>query len=76
MDAVMNSQGSYDLVIVGRRHADTTLRDEEMSEFVENAELGVIGDIVASSDFCGRQVNVLVIQESRELRYGAFRSGL
>ncbi|XP_008234074.1 PREDICTED: cation/H(+) antiporter 15-like [Prunus mume] len=76
MDAVMNSQGSYDLVIVGRRHADTTLRDKEMSEFVENAELGVIGDIVASSDFCGGQVNVLVIQESRELGYGAFRSGL
>ncbi|KAM1020295.1 hypothetical protein ACFX13_042286 [Malus domestica] len=74
MDAVMNSQGEYDLVMVGRRHSDMTLRDEEMAAFVENAELGVIGDIVASSDFCGGTVNVLVIQESIELGFGAFRS--
>lgn len=53
-----------------------TLRDEEMSECVENAQLGVIGDIVASSDFCGGQVNVLAIQESRKLGYGAFLSGV
>ncbi|KAM2281214.1 hypothetical protein ACFX1S_041845 [Malus domestica] len=74
MDAVMNSQGEYDLVMVGRRHSDMTLRDEEMAAFVENAELGVIGNIVASSDFCGGTVNVLVIQESIELGFGAFRS--
>ncbi|KAM5556768.1 cation/H(+) antiporter 15-like [Rosa sericea] len=78
MDAIVNSQGDYDLVMVGRRHADSSLRDEEMSEFVHYAELGMMGDMLASSDFCGGMVNVLVLQESRELsrNYGsAFGSG-
>ncbi|TQD74263.1 hypothetical protein C1H46_040197 [Malus baccata] len=43
-----------------------------MAEFVEHAELGVIGDMLASSDFCGGTVNVLVMQESMELGCGAF----
>ncbi|XP_004308962.1 PREDICTED: cation/H(+) antiporter 15-like [Fragaria vesca subsp. vesca] len=73
MDAIMDSQGDYDLVMVGRRHADNSLRDEEMSEFVHYAELGMIGDMLASSDFCGGMVNVLVLQESTELskNYGS-----
>ncbi|XP_061995559.1 cation/H(+) antiporter 15-like [Rosa rugosa] len=76
IDAIMNSQGDYDLLMVGRRHANSSLRDEEMSEFVHYAELGMIGDMLASSDFCGGMVNVLVLQESKELsrNYGsAFR---
>lgn len=32
-----------------------------MSDFVENVELGVIGDMLASTDFCGGMVSVLVI---------------
>lgn len=69
MDAIINSQGDYDLVMVGRRHADKSLRDDEemSSEFVHYAELGMIGDLLASPDFCGGMVNVLVLQESREL---------
>ncbi|KAL6131663.1 hypothetical protein ACLB2K_070037 [Fragaria x ananassa] len=72
MDVIMDSQGDYDLVMVGRRHADNSLRDEEMSKFVHYAELGMIGDMLASSDFCG-MVNVLVLQESTELsrNYGS-----
>ncbi|XP_004308960.1 PREDICTED: cation/H(+) antiporter 15-like [Fragaria vesca subsp. vesca] len=72
-DAIMDSQGDYDLVMVGRRHADNSLRDEEMSEFVHYAELGMIGDMLASPDFCGGMVNVLVLQESTELsrNYGS-----
>ncbi|CAN6710012.1 unnamed protein product [Malus baccata var. baccata] len=75
MDAIRNSQGDYDLVLVGRRHTDMLLRDEEMTEFVQNPELGVIGDMLASPDFCGGMVNVLVLQESKELSNGAFRIG-
>ncbi|XP_021820160.1 cation/H(+) antiporter 15-like [Prunus avium] len=74
MDAIRNSQGDYDLVLVGRRHAEMSLRDEEMAEFVQNAELGVVGDMLASADFCGGMVNVLVLQENVELGNGAFRA--
>nr|XP_011469951.1 PREDICTED: cation/H(+) antiporter 15-like [Fragaria vesca subsp. vesca] len=75
MTAITKSQGQYDLAMVGRRHADVSLKDEEMVDFMQNPELGVIGDMLASADFCNGRVNVLVMQESRELRIGAFRSG-
>ncbi|XP_021804203.1 cation/H(+) antiporter 14-like, partial [Prunus avium] len=74
MSAIKKLQGNYDLVMVGRRHMEMSLRDEEMVEFVEHPELGMIGDMLASSDFWDGMVNVLVMQESRGLGYGAFRS--
>ncbi|CAB4271015.1 unnamed protein product [Prunus armeniaca] len=74
MSAIKKLQGNYDLVMVGRRHVEMLLRDEEMEEFVEHPELGVIGDMLASSDFWDGMVNVLVMQESRGLGYGAFHS--
>ena len=52
MDVIKNSQGEYDLVMVGRRHPDMSLRDEEMTDFIQNPELGMIGDVLASLDFC------------------------
>lgn len=52
MDAIRKLQGEYDLVMVGQRHSDMSLRDEEIVDFVHNPELGVIGDMLASSDFC------------------------
>ncbi|KAK9913792.1 hypothetical protein M0R45_037601 [Rubus argutus] len=51
-----------------------SLRDEEMKDFIQNPELGMIGDVLASSDFCGGMVNVLVMQESRELGFGAYHN--
>lgn len=75
MNVIKNSQGEYDLVMVGRRHSDNmSLRDEEMKDFIQNPELGMIGDVLASSDFCGGMVNVLVMQESRELGFGAYHN--
>lgn len=73
MTAISRSQGQYDLVMVGRRHSEISLRNEEIVQFVQYPELGVIGDMLASSDFCGGMVNVLVMQESRDLGIGAFR---
>ncbi|CAL9008274.1 unnamed protein product, partial [Prunus brigantina] len=67
-------EGDYDLVMVGRRHVEMSLRDEEMAVFMEHPELGVIGDMLSSLDFCDGMVNVLVMQESRGLGCGAFRS--
>ncbi|KAK9913789.1 hypothetical protein M0R45_037598 [Rubus argutus] len=72
VSAIMNSQGQYDLVMVGRRHFDVSLREEEMTGLLNNPELGVIGDMLASSDFCDGMANVLVMQESRSLSCRAF----
>ncbi|CAB4301443.1 unnamed protein product [Prunus armeniaca] len=74
MSAIKKLQGDYDLVMVGRRHVEMSLRDEEMAVFMEHPELGVIGDMLSSLDFCDGMMNVLVMQESRGLGCGAFRS--
>ncbi|MDE1367804.1 hypothetical protein PVM67_21995, partial [Bacillus licheniformis] len=42
MDTIRQSQVEYDLVMVGRRHTNKALSEEQMAEFMENAELGVI----------------------------------
>ncbi|CAN6705310.1 unnamed protein product [Malus baccata var. baccata] len=74
MDTIRQSQVEYDLVMVGRRHTNKALSEEQMAEFMENAELGVIGDMLASPDFCGGMVNVLVMQETRGLSHKGFRN--
>lgn len=66
MDAIRKLQGEYGLVMVGRRHSDMSLREEVMVDFVHNPELGVIGDMLASSDFCDGMMNVLVLLESKK----------
>ncbi|KAK7311184.1 hypothetical protein RJT34_09153 [Clitoria ternatea] len=61
LDAIHNLEGNYDLVIVGKRHDIGSLNDEEMSNFIENAEiLGFFGDMLSSKDFCLGMVPVLV----------------
>ncbi|XP_004308963.1 PREDICTED: cation/H(+) antiporter 15-like [Fragaria vesca subsp. vesca] len=74
MDVIKNSQSEYDLVMVGRRHPYMSLREEEMTDFIQNPELGMIGDVLASPDFCNGMVKVLVMQESRQLSYGAYHN--
>lgn len=74
MSAIKKLQGDYDLVMVGRRHVEMSLRDEEMAVFMEHPELGVVGDMLSSLDICDGMVNVLVMQERRGLGCGAFRS--
>lgn len=63
ISAIRSVEGHYDLVMVGRRRSwDVSMGDEkEMSDFVENVELGVIGGTLASTDFCGGMVSVLVM---------------
>lgn len=67
MNSIRSIEGHYDLVLVGRRRSWAGgIMEDEMSGFVENEELGVIGDMLASSDFCGGKVSVLVMQHYRE----------
>ncbi|WJX38517.1 hypothetical protein P8452_26170 [Trifolium repens] len=53
----------YDLVMVGKRHNIGDLTDEEMSNFMDNANLlGIFGDMLVSTEFCNGGVPVLVLQ--------------
>ncbi|KAL4379457.1 hypothetical protein GQ457_02G012800 [Hibiscus cannabinus] len=52
----------YDLVMVGRRHYDASPLLSGLTEWHENKELGVIGDMLASSDFLGN-TTILVVQQ-------------
>ncbi|KAL5568849.1 hypothetical protein UlMin_025424 [Ulmus minor] len=68
MTVVRSLEGEFDLVVVGRRQKEivAAMGEEEMLDFVENLELGVIGDMLSSPDFCGGKVSVLVMQQCRE----------
>ncbi|XP_029130891.1 cation/H(+) antiporter 15 isoform X2 [Cajanus cajan] len=62
LDAVRRLEGDYDLVMVGRRHT-IGLNGEDMASFIENAGvLGILGDMLSSTDFCIGVVPVLVTQ--------------
>ncbi|MED6197717.1 hypothetical protein PIB30_059259 [Stylosanthes scabra] len=53
----------YDLVVVGKRHQFMSITDEEMMDFMENADqLGVIGDMLASTEFYAGKISLLVMQ--------------
>lgn len=56
---------SCDLVLVGRRHAPSTIVDQ-LRLYNERGELGAVGQILSSSDFKG-QVSVLVVQQQTRL---------
>ncbi|THU46783.1 hypothetical protein C4D60_Mb09t08520 [Musa balbisiana] len=53
----------YDLVIVGRRQAWNSFLSEGMDDWSDSPELGVVGDILASSEFANSSFSVLVVQQ-------------
>ena len=67
----------YDLVMVGKRHNIGNLTDEEMTNFMENANLlGVFGEMLSSTEFCDGKVPILVLQcgEKRVNHFGKLSS--
>ncbi|OMO75928.1 Cation/H+ exchanger [Corchorus olitorius] len=54
--------GNYDLIIVGKRQESILKLEGDMESWTENPELGTIGDMIGSEDFCGGTVSVLVMQ--------------
>ncbi|KAF9599255.1 hypothetical protein IFM89_036553 [Coptis chinensis] len=54
-------QNGYDLVMVGRRHVESPFTSG-LTEWTEHPELGIVGDILATSDFRGVP-SVLVVQQ-------------
>lgn len=53
-------ESCYDLVMVGRRHADSKLMSEIRKW--KHGELGVIGEILASLNI-GAKTSILVVQQ-------------
>jgi hypothetical protein len=54
----------YDLIIVGRRHGVETPQTSGLAEWSEFSELGIIGDMLASSDLNSR-TSVFVVQQQK-----------
>ncbi|XP_019055456.1 PREDICTED: cation/H(+) antiporter 15-like [Nelumbo nucifera] len=54
---------NYHLVMVGRRHNTNLMNDTAMENWIENSELGVIGDMLESSDFATSVASILVVQQ-------------
>ncbi|URE41425.1 hypothetical protein MUK42_26261 [Musa troglodytarum] len=63
ISAIRSIEMECDLVIVGRRQCTGLSLDEALSEWTESPELGVVGDMLASSDFANYAFSVLVIQQ-------------
>ncbi|KAK2636561.1 hypothetical protein Ddye_031353 [Dipteronia dyeriana] len=61
VDLIRSLENNYDLMIVGKQRGPSSQLEQEMLPWVENEELGTVGDMVASSDFCGGMVSVLVM---------------
>ncbi|OMO85437.1 Cation/H+ exchanger [Corchorus capsularis] len=55
-------ENQYELVVVGRRYDRLSPILSGLAEWNENEELGVIGDVLASSDFLGN-TTILVVQQ-------------
>ncbi|XP_048137458.1 cation/H(+) antiporter 15-like isoform X2 [Rhodamnia argentea] len=58
-------ENGYDLILVGRRHGESTLM-QELRKCSESADLGTIGNILATADFrCGSLI--LVVQQQTKV---------
>lgn len=62
LEVIRSSDKDYDLVVVGKRRRPNSSLEREMMPWTDYEELGVIGDMLASQDFCGGVIPVLVIQ--------------
>ncbi|OMP07454.1 Cation/H+ exchanger [Corchorus olitorius] len=61
-EIVRSIADGYDLIIVGRRYGVQSVQTQGLSEWSELPELGVIGDLLASTDLQSR-ASVLVVQQ-------------
>ncbi|KAK8615339.1 hypothetical protein V6N13_069114 [Hibiscus sabdariffa] len=59
---VQSIADDYDLIIVGRRYGVDSVQTTGLSEWSELPELGVLGDLLASTDLNSR-VSVLIVQQ-------------
>ncbi|XVE52435.1 hypothetical protein DITRI_Ditri02bG0122100 [Diplodiscus trichospermus] len=65
MTALRSLENTYDLVVVGKRHRFAQF-EEDLISWTQYPDLGVIGDAIASPDFYGGKMSVLVLQHHDE----------
>ncbi|KAK6930972.1 Cation/H+ exchanger [Dillenia turbinata] len=66
-DAIRSLDNNYDLVMVGKEPSCGKLLESDLLGLDdENIELGMVGDLLASSDFHGGTVSVLVMQHYKD----------
>ncbi|EHA8590850.1 cation/H(+) antiporter 15-like [Cocos nucifera] len=63
ISAIRSIDTQFDLVIVGRQQSSSSLLEQGLAEWSEFPELGVVGDMLASSDFHSF-ASVLVVQRN------------
>ncbi|TYJ20613.1 hypothetical protein E1A91_A08G007100v1 [Gossypium mustelinum] len=63
---------NYDLIIVGRRYKVESVQTMGLAEWCEFPELGVVGDLLASTDL-DSSVSVLVVQQQYYVELGRAR---
>lgn len=69
-NGISSLKGKYDLIIVGRqRQVTRSMSDDLMLNWSENPELGLVGDFVGTSEFCGNTTSVLVMQHYEDTRH-------
>ncbi|XP_008803384.1 cation/H(+) antiporter 15-like [Phoenix dactylifera] len=61
---IKSIDNQYDLIIVGRSQSSTCLLDQGLAEWSEFPELGLVGDMLCSSDFDG-SFSILVVHQHR-----------
>ncbi|XP_024041336.1 cation/H(+) antiporter 15 [Citrus clementina] len=61
-EVIRSSDNDYDLVVMGKRRRPNSSRERDMTPWTDYEELRVIGDMLASQDFCGGMNPVLVVQ--------------
>ncbi|KAL9421764.1 hypothetical protein AB3S75_034101 [Citrus x aurantiifolia] len=62
-EVIRSSENDYDLAVVGKRRRPNSSRERDMTPWTTDyEELRVIGDMLASQDFCGGMNPVLVVQ--------------
>nr|DAD26346.1 TPA_asm: hypothetical protein HUJ06_027814 [Nelumbo nucifera] len=59
---IRSLKAEFELVMVGRRHGACKMLSGAMEDWSENSELGVLGDMLASSDFLQNNYSLLVVQ--------------
>ncbi|KAK7836179.1 cation/h(+) antiporter 4 [Quercus suber] len=67
---VRSMMDEYDLIVVGRKHNIVSPQKLGLAEWNEFSELGIIGDLLASSDISSRTTVFVVQQQKQRIAIG------
>ncbi|XP_042500267.1 cation/H(+) antiporter 15-like [Macadamia integrifolia] len=71
ISVIRSIESDYQLIVVGRRHDERSPLISGLTEWIEHNELGMIGDILASSEFSDASILVVQTQSNEEVLQGS-----